>query len=484
MKNKNIGINAILNTLQSCMSILFPLITYPYALRVLGVESLGKVSYGASIVSYFSLIAMLGVKNYGIREGAKFKDNRGRFNIFANELFTVNLISTGISYVLLLLCLIVFKNLHEYALLILVQSISLILTTISVDWINTVYEDFLMITIRSIVSRVLSLVLLFTLVHSPGDYYFYALLSVCSNGLTCVTNVFYVRRYAKVRVTRHPNFHTHIKPLLVLFANNLAISIYVNFDTTMLGWIEGDYSVGLYSVAVKIYTIAKNILIAIYTVTIPRLAYYFGQGLMQEYKKLYTDLWSYLCLILIPAGVGLSCISEEVIVLMGGAEYSESTLALQILSIALIIAILGGLVTSCLNITIGREKDNLIATVIAALINCGLNFIVIPKFSFYGAAFTTLVAELFTFVFCFIRVPNKSLYMDFEIIKKSLLHAIVGCLPIILTSFFVNQYIMGQLLRLIIIVPVSVILYALTLALMHDRLITLVLGKIKNFLRR
>ena len=71
MKNKNLGINSLLNVIKAPLSIIFPLITYPYAIRVLGTEGVGKVSYANSIVSYFALVAMLGMVTYGIREAQR-----------------------------------------------------------------------------------------------------------------------------------------------------------------------------------------------------------------------------------------------------------------------------------------------------------------------------------------------------------------------------------------------------------------------------
>ena len=79
MKKKSIGINAILNLIKSALSIVFPLITYPYALRVLGTEGIGKVSYTSSIISYFSLIAMLGVSTYAIRDDQKLEKIKKSF---------------------------------------------------------------------------------------------------------------------------------------------------------------------------------------------------------------------------------------------------------------------------------------------------------------------------------------------------------------------------------------------------------------------
>ena len=483
MKKKKIGVNAILNIVKQSLSVLFPFITYPYALRTLGAESIGKVNFASSIIGYFALIAMLGISTYAVREGAKRKNNKKEFEKFTNEIFTMNIIFTLVAYILLAITVILVEKFHNYALLIALQSISIVLTTLGVDWINTVYEDYLLITVRSIISYIITLGILFIFVHSPEDYYIYALLAVASNGVTCLINWFYCRKYVKIRITLHPNFSKHMKPLLILFANAVAISIYVSFDTTMLGWMKDDYSVGLYSVSVKIYTIVKNIMVAVYMVAIPRLAYYIGNKLISDYKKLYSDIWGYLILLLVPSSIGLMCISREIMLFMGGSEYLEATLALQILSVALIFAILGGLVTACLNITIGREKDNMKATIISAILNFGLNLIFIPYFNFYGAAFTTLVSEIFVFVFCFRRVQNKQEYLDFEIVKTSLKHALVASFIIILFTIFVKCIVIDSMERIYIIIPGSILLYALILLALKNKYFITNIEKFKKSLK-
>lgn len=44
-KERSIGVNALLNGLKTILSVIFPLITYPYAARVLQVENVGKVNF-------------------------------------------------------------------------------------------------------------------------------------------------------------------------------------------------------------------------------------------------------------------------------------------------------------------------------------------------------------------------------------------------------------------------------------------------------
>lgn len=479
-RQKNIGVNATLNVIKSLLSVLFPLITYPYALRMLGAEGIGTVSYGSSIISYFALLAMLGVSTYAVREGAQRKQDREAFNRFANEIFTINVVTTLIAYALLAVAMLTVAKLRDYRKLLMLQSCAILLTTLGVDWINTVYEDFLLITVRSILSHVVTMALLFLFVHGPEDFYVYAALTVVNNGLVCVSNWFYVRKYAKVRLTARPNLKKHLKPLLILFANAVTVTVYVNFDTTMLGWMKGTYATGLYAPPVKIYTIVKSLLAAVYTVAIPRLAFYRGNDRLTDYKQLYSDLWGYLTLLLIPCGVGLTCVAREAILFLGGEAFLSATLTLQILAVSLIFAIYGGLVTACLNITLHRERENLIATVLSALINCGLNLIFIPLLSHYGAAITTLISEAFVFLFCLIRVPNKGEYIARDKVLRSVVHAVVGSALIAGVTVLTKTLIAAPVARVAVIVPVSIALYAGFLLAVKDEYAVDNIGKLRK----
>lgn len=482
-RRKNVGINAILNVINQSLSLLFPIITYPYVLRVLGVINIGKVNYASSIISYFSMFAMLGIKNYAIREGAKRKDNKIDFQTFVSEIFTINLLSTTFAYLLLIIAVILVPKFEAYSKMLLLQSLSIILTTLGVDWINNIYEDFFLITVRSIVTHIVSLILLFIFVKEPADIYKYASLTVVTNGIICITNLVYCQKYVKIKPTFRPNLKKHIRPLLILFANTIAISIYVSLDITMLGWMRGDYDVGLYSISVKIYTIIKNMMAAIYIVTVPRLSYYRGKENIKGYKQLNTDLWSYLTLILIPAAAGLIAISNEIIMFMGGLEYIEAVTSLRILGMALIFAIFGGLVTACLNITLGREKDNLIATIISALINFVLNLLFIPLFSQNGAAFTTLLSEAFVLAFCFIRIPGKNRYLEFDTVLREIAHSLLGVISIVVATILFRGIDHNYVLRMVLIIVFTVTVYPALLFVIKDKYFMDIVGLAKTKIR-
>ena len=134
MKNKSIGINAVVNGIKTFLSIAFPLITYPYISRILQVENLGRYNFSHSIIDYFYLFSALGIATYAVREGPKYRNSRKDVSKFASEVFTINIISTAIAYIALFVLLYYSEQLHSYASIILVLSISMLFTTFGCEW--------------------------------------------------------------------------------------------------------------------------------------------------------------------------------------------------------------------------------------------------------------------------------------------------------------------------------------------------------------
>ena len=148
MRKKSMKENAILNALRTLAGIVFPLITYPYISRVLGADNLGKINFANSIVSYFSLLAALGISSYAIREGGAIRDDKNKLKNFSNQIFTINMVFTAISYILLAILLSFSKRLYAYKELIIIQSFIIFATTIGIEWLFSIYEDYAYILSR------------------------------------------------------------------------------------------------------------------------------------------------------------------------------------------------------------------------------------------------------------------------------------------------------------------------------------------------
>lgn len=347
IKKKSIGINAIVNGLKTVISLLFPLITYPYITRVLRVENVGRYNFCHSVIDYFYLLSALGIATYAVREGTKYRESKDKVSAFASEVFTINIVSTLISYALLGIIILASPKLQDYYAILLALSVSMIFTTIGCEWVYTMYEEYVYIALRTIIFQIVSLTLMYIFVRSENDVIWYAIVIVVSNSGANIINLLGLKKYCDIRPCFNRNVLKHLAPILILFANSVATRIYVNSDITVLGFLTSDYNVGIYTIASKIYSITKQVLAAVIIVSIPRLSFYWGHGKQEEYEKLANRILYILVTLVLPVVVGLFSLSKEVILTISTKEFITAQVPLQILSGALFFCLFNWFFTSC-----------------------------------------------------------------------------------------------------------------------------------------
>ena len=481
MKHKSLALNAFLNSFRSVLNILFPLITFPYVSRKLTVEGIGIYNFSNSIVSYFVLIAALGIGTYAVREGAKYRKNKKKITQFSSEVFTINICSTVIAYVLLVLCLIIFPKIHKYYLCILIFSLQIFFTTIGTEWIYQIYEDYTYITIRSIIFQIVSVILLFIFVREPQDYLNYAAITVFSAVGSNVLNFFHARQYCNIHLVFHFNWKKHLPPILILFAAGIANMIYLNSDITLLGVIKDNYIVGIYAVSSKVYNLIKTLISALLIVTIPRLAMLFGNRRMKEYKNILSKLTNTLVILALPASVGLFLLAKEVILIISGPNYLRAISSLRILCFAYIFSILAWILSDCVLIPAKREKKVLISMSSSAILNIVFNILLIPLWNENAAAISTVLAEVCMFIVNYYYA--KDIVIDIfqsKKLLKSFFDSSIGCIGIVIGCILCNVIFKSILTKTIFSIIISVITYGIILVLLKNVVAIKILKAIKS----
>lgn len=478
MKEENsLSKNAVLNGIKQACSILFPFISFVYCSRTLGTEGIGVYSFGQSIVAYFLLIAALGIPNYAIREGARVKDDKEKLVQFINKIFSINCIMTVVSYVLLFASILFVDKLDYYKMVILIQSIQIILTTLGADWINSIYEDYAYLAIRYIAIQVLAIICLLIFVRKPTDVLIYTLITMLSNAGGNILNWFYLRRKYDIKIsfTLDMGWNDHFKSIAVLFFNSVALIIYMNSDITMLGFLKDDNCVGIYTISSKIYSMMKTLINAIIMVTIPRFSYYIENSKKEKYKDSLSKVFNVLLLILFPLSIGMFLEAEKIICLVAGEAYLSGTNVVRILSFAMLFAVYACFYSYSILIPNRLEKRFLQATVAASLINIFLNFVFIPIFGMNGAATTTFIAE---FLVCIISAyySNKQIRVGFD--YRNLFSIIFSGSSVFLVCIFIDSFIKCSFVSLLVDIILSVIVYVVFLIIFRN---PFVLGLIRDF---
>lgn len=455
MKRKSVGVNAVLNTIQTIVSMIVPLVTFPYVSRVLGVEALGRYNFSQAVVSYFVLIAGLGINTYAVREGAGLRNDKARINAFVESVFSINVYSAALALLLLFGVMSGVTKLREYSDIIFVLAIQIVFTTIGRGWIYTIYEDYMYITIRTVLFQLFSAGLLFIFVRDSDDVLIYALISIIGIIGNNIANLICSKKYCNFSFRYNPEL-SYLKPILILFCTSLSVTIYTSSDTIILGFLGTDYSVGLYSTSVKIYNIAKQMVAAILTVSIPRCSYYIGCSKVEEYQNLFNKIVNMLIFFVLPATFGLLSLSGECIYLIAGQEYLEASLSLQILSVAIVFNLVSYMLGYCVLIPHKKEGLFLKATMISAAANITLNFILIPHYMQNAAALTTVIAEFITMMICY---SGAKKYIHNFYIGNNLICVLCGSLSIVVVCFVIKKMVQNTIVIIVLSITISVIVF-------------------------
>lgn len=414
---KSIKYNFVMNLILTASNFLFPLITFPYVSRILQVEANGILAYVTSIVSYFSLVASLGIPTYGIRAAATVRDNKRKLSKVVQELLIINIVLVGFVLIIYFIMLFTVPSMLVYRELFYINAIGIILNVLGVNWFFQAIEQYDYITVRSIIFRVLSIVLMFIFVHQPSDYIIYGLILVISSAGSNILNFKRLFKYITFKKQDKYEFVPHFKPILILFAQSLVISIYTNLDLIMLGSIKDSYEVGLYTAATKIKLILLSIVNSLGNVLLPRMSYYVRRNMKEQFERVMTQALNFTLFISFPLAIFFTLNANESLLILAGEKYLGAILSMQFLTIAVIpIGITGVLGIQVLT-PLEKEKYLLISVIVGAIIDLLLNFILISSYGSSGAAFATMIAE---FVVLCVQI-----YYTRDLLFK-IIHQIVG----------------------------------------------------------
>ena len=415
---KSLTRNFSVYMLKNMVSIIVPLITIPYVSRILGPSGLGDVQYTQSWVSYFSLIAGLGISSYAVREGAQRRDEPQKLGEFSVEIVTISFLSTTVAYLSFAIFLCFFKTTGAQPSLFLVFSLLIGATGLNTEWICTVFEDYDYISKRSIAFQLLSVVLLFVLVKKSGDMAAYAVVLTMPTVATCLLNWIYGIKKIRWKYNAQTfSIKKHIKPIVYIFGVGVASTIYTSLDSTMLGYILDSEAVGIYTVASRLTKSVLSLINASCVVFLPRLSYYAGK----DRKKFHA-----LLTVTVPCAVGMFILAEEAIAFFSGNGFEAAVVPMRILTLNLFFSALDGFLAWQILVPLNREKNLLAATILGMITDAVLNAFLIPLNGVAGAAYATLIAEVCV---CVVNVASCYDLVPFRAIVKNIVQCILAALP-------------------------------------------------------
>lgn len=392
-KIKSVKYNFIMNAILNASSFIFPFLTFPYISRVLLPYGVGKVNFATSVVSYFSMFAMLGIPTYGVRICAQVRDDKKELSRTVHELLFLNILVMLLIYIIYFCAVQKVPRLWTDRQLFYIMSSMILFNVIGMDWLYKGLELYSYITARSIAFKIIAVCLMFLFVKNPADYVIYGTISIVAAVGSNILNLVNLRHHIELHPVGNYHFRRHLKAVFFFFLMSVATTIYTNLDMVMLGFLKDDVEVGYYTAAVKIKNILVSFVTSLGTVLLPRVSYYVEHGMKEQFLQTGQKALNFVVLTALPLVVYFLLFSEESILLLSGTSFAGAVVPMMLIMPTVLFIGITNIFGIQILVPLGKENLVFYSVLAGAVTDLLINAVCIPRMASAGAALGTTIAE-------------------------------------------------------------------------------------------
>ena len=376
-----------------------------FCARYLGPSNYGLINYAASIVAFVLPLMQLGLPSTLVQEFTEAPENEGK--IMGTSL-VMNLVS-GVACIFVVGGFVAITNASQTEKII-------VCILYSVSLLFRAFELFQCWFQFRLLSKLPSVVMLFSYIVVSAYRVFLLVTAKSIFWFAVVNSIDYaIIGFSLLYLFNKNSEHKlsfDFKYVKILFSRSkfyiiaaMMVTIFQNTDHIMLTNMSGDEENGFYTAAVTCATVVQFVYIAIIDSMRPVILAHKKDGNTEGYEKNVSRLYSVIIYTALAQAVGFTVFSKLIISILYGESYMVSVPVLQILVWYMVFACMG----SVRNVWILAEnKQSMLwkINLVGALLNVVINFFLIPVWGASGAAFATLVTQIFTnFILGFIVKP-------------------------------------------------------------------------------
>ena len=386
---KDFGYNFILTV----CNYIFPLLTYPYVSRVLGVNNIGICNFVDSIINYFMLFSSLGVGSYGVREVAKWKNDKQKCSEIFSNLFVFNLLMTIVSVCILVTCTYSISAFAPYRDFLHLGIIKLIFNLFLIEWFFQGIQQFKYITIRSVIVRCIYVIAVFLFVRTQSDTIIYYGLTCFTIVINAILNWNYSKKFKTLSFSQL-NLKLYLVPIFVFGYYRILTSMYTTFNTTFLGFSSGDIEVGYFSTATKLYGIIMAAFTAFTTVMVPRVSQLVKEGNLEKMQQIANTTISVLLFLTIPIIILCEILAPFIIYVIAGPGYEGAIIPFRIVICLLLIIGMEQVIIQQFLMASNGNKSIFKVSTFGAVVGVLLNILLTPHLGAIGSSIAWGCSEI------------------------------------------------------------------------------------------
>lgn len=455
---QRIAKNTMVIILGHILSALIGLVVVAFLARYLGTARFGLYNFVFFFLSFFGVITNLGIDTILVREISRDKSRAA--NLIGNSI-VMKLILSVLAIVLASTVVILMGYPFHTVKLVLIASLSLTLA------FGSLYEVIFQVNLKMeypvvarFLGRLFSLVLILLVIFFKGTLVHLTIVTILSN-----LPVIFLMRYwsgglvkpkLKIDFTVWKHLLGESWPVALIIFFSL---IYVRIDIVMLSLMKDDKAVGLYSAAVKLVESLGIIPAAFMLSIFPLMSKYFKTS-PDSLRRSYRLSFKYLMVIIIPIAFGTTLLSNQIILRLYGKTFIGATPALAVLVWSQVF-IFGAVVIGNTLVSVDKQRIELFLAAIAAVANVILNFLLIPQYSFVGAAIATLISYAIAPAIALIMKSTRlyAIEMVKAMVKPIFSSALMG-----ITLYYLAVY---YLPSLVLAIAVGAVTYLITMTIIR-----------------
>lgn len=438
--------NFLYSSILTSANYVFPILTYPYVSRVLGVSNIGICNFIDGIINYFVMFSMMGIGTLGIREVAINKNDPNKLRTVFSSLLTLNAITTIIGIFGLIIATVTVPKLHENSQLMFFGAFKLIFNLFLIEWFYKGLEDFRYVTMRTIIVKCFYVASVFIFVRQADDYPAYYLLTILMVVINAIINIIHSRRFVSFSI-RGIEINKYLKSFFILGLYLLLTSMYVSFNVIYLGFVGDDTQVGYYTTATKLYTILIAFFTAFTGVMLPRMSSLIDEGRIDEFKDKLTQSINILMSFSIPAIIFMILLAPQIVLLISGTGYEGAVMPMRIIiPLMFIIGYEQILIVQTL-MPLKKDKTVFLNSLIGAIMAICLNIILVRQYYAVGSAIVWLFCEIILLILSLVEV-KRAINLSFP--TTSCLKIIFSFIPMGVIIWLITNYTTDSYFQLLI----------------------------------
>ncbi|MFC1897612.1 flippase [Chloroflexota bacterium] len=449
---QRVGKNTLVLYASQIISTLLSVVLVAFMARILGAANYGVISFAMIFTALFGILTNLGTNELLIREVSK---NTGKASKYLGNIAVIRLI-LSIVVVILIITTINFMNYPSETLLVVsIFSFYTVITSLAALF-RVIFRAFERMKYEALVSLIVK-----TISFSLGMTALFAGYGIVQLAFTfLIAGIFdlllsisiCIVKFARPQLEVDWGFWKNTLRIAFPFAlSNIFTMAYIRIDTVMLSAMKGDVVVGWYNAAYNPMRALTPITLLFMTAVFPVMSRLFVSS-KDSLAKSYEKSIKYLLILGLPVSIGLVALADKIIPFLYAEGFAPSIITLQILGWDfLLIAMYRPMLY--LLASINRQGYMALVAGIGAVVNIGLNLILIPSLSYVGAGIATITSESF--------IVGASWYFTSRFFYKLPIHKII--LKPLFASVVMGSavYLLNRFtdLNLFLLIALAIVLY-------------------------